>query len=407
MDGSVKTGRLDARAIGITGFAHFFSHFYQLTLPPLFVLINLQEGISFGELGLLISVFYGASGVSQTPAGFLVDRVGARRVLSIGLGMMACGMIALGTTPRYEIMLVAAIIAGVGNSVFHPADYSILSATVSESRMGRAYSVHNVTGFLGYACAPVVMGAAGAQWGWRSSVIVAGMLGIAGLLIILAVSSGLRDSRSERSETTPDRTRSQNVALIMSLPILLGFAFMMTFGMGQIGLQTFSPTVLEKVFAFPAGLATMAVTVMLVAVPFGILVGGLIAERTTQHDLTAGAAFAIAALFMLCLGLFDLPVPVIIACYLIAGFSYGVAPPSRDMVIRRTAPAGATGRVFGFVYTGLDFGSMCTPVLFGWLVDVGLPRTMYFCVAGLWFIGLMTIIASSRIAKRSPAERTA
>ncbi len=395
----------DVKIISLIGFAHFFSHFFQLALAPLFIMIHVDRGFSYTSLGLLIGLFYAASAFFQPPTGFLVDRFGARKVLFAGLGLMSLAMVGYGALPYYPVMAVLAVVSGIGNSVFHPADYSVLSATIDDSRVGRAFSAHNFLGFIGYAAAPLVMVAAGGMWGWRAAVIGAGLIGLIALVILVAGSGAFRDSADVRRDSdTKQEGFGESISILFTAPILLCFLFFLMVAMGQIGLQNFSPTILIDRFDFSETLANGAVTAMLVGVPIGILIGGIVADRLEhRHDAAIALSFGMASVFVLIAGFAGLPNAGMTAAYFVAGVTYGIAFPSRDVVVRGIAPATGTGKVFGFVYAGLDTGSAVTPIMFGWLVDNGLPLGMFLVVAGLWAGAVLVVLATGRAARLSRA----
>ena len=159
--------RDDARTIGLIGLAHGTSHFFHMLLPPLFPLFIRDFGLSYAELGLLVSTFFVVSGIGQALAGFLVDRVGARPVLFAALSCFVLAALAAATAQGYAGLMAAAALAGVGNSPFHPVDFTILNKRVSQPRLGHAFSVHGISGNLGWAVAPVFM--TGNGWVGRNS----------------------------------------------------------------------------------------------------------------------------------------------------------------------------------------------------------------------------------------------
>jgi MFS transporter, FSR family, fosmidomycin resistance protein len=407
MDGAAIALRRDVRVISLIGFGHFFSHFYQLALAPLFIMIHNEMGFSFTELGILIGVFYAASAFFQPPAGFLIDRFGARLALLGGLAVMAISFIGYGFLPSYPVMVALSLLSGLGNSVFHPADYSILSATVKESRIGWAFSAHNLFGFLGYASAPLLMVWVAHEWGWRSAVISAGIAGLIAVVALAAGSGDFRDSTHERkdlAENTGHDSFGDGIHLLLQAPVLLCFLFFALVAMGQIGLQNFSPTILASNFKFDQGMANGVITALLLGVPIGIIAGGYIANNTTRHDAIIAICFGLAAGMVLVAGFAPLSIWGVLAAYCVAGMAYGTAFPSRDVVVRSIAPRTGTGKVFGFVYAGLDTGSAVTPVVFGWLVDHDLPLGMFICVAGLWLTGAVVVIVTGRVTS---GQRTA
>jgi FSR family fosmidomycin resistance protein-like MFS transporter len=393
--------RSDARVIGLIAAAHFFSHFFQLTLPPLFPLLKEVWGVPYVALGLAMSVFYGASGIGQTVSGFLVDRVGAHRVLLGGMALFSASVALAGLVPTYWLLLPVALLAGLGNSVFHPADYSILNASVDPRRIGRGYSVHAISGSFGWAVAPTVVVGLTAHFGWRVALVAVGAAGLAvagGLATQLPALVGGR--RAERARSTTGR----EVRLLLSAPILSAFAYFAFIATALIGVQTFGVTTLMRIYDTPLGLATGALTAFLVGGGSGILAGGLLADRTRRHDIVAVAGLVTAAGFMLLLATGALAPAVLPVLLGLAGFCHGATGPSRDMLVRAATPPGASGKVFGFVYSGLDLGSCLTPLAFGWLLDHGDPRMLFVAVAILMLCTIATVVQVRRVTQPAPAS---
>lgn len=397
----------DTRVISLLGLGHGFSHFFQLALPPLFPLMHDVEGFSFAQLGALPSTMYLVSAICQPPAGFLVDRFGARVMLLAGLALMSLATVFYGLAPNYEVMLVAAALVGLGNSVFHPCDYSVMNATISEQRMGRAYSLHMFGGYIGYGLAPVLIAWAGTVIGWHGAVIGAGLLGFVGLAIIAAGSGDYRDSRHERRElAVRAESLSDSLSVLFRLPILMCWLFFFVVAMGQIGLQTETASMLslESTYGMDLTTAGFLVTVMLFSVPAGVLIGGYIADHTTRHDLVIGTAYGIAGALVFQMWLFHVPQAAITGIYLVGGLAYGIAFPSRELVVRSTTPKGASGKVFGFVYSGMDFGSFAIPAIIGTMIDHGLPLMGYLLVTLFWWAGIVLIkLTSMSTARERPA----
>jgi MFS family permease len=392
--------RSDIRIIGLVGAAHFFSHFFQLTLPPLFPLLKEVLGVPYVALGLAMSVFYGASGVGQTVSGFLVDRMGAHRVLLGGMALFSAAIALAGLAPTYWLLLPVALLAGLGNSVFHPADYSILNASVEPRRIGRGYSVHSISGNLGWAVAPTVVVGLTAHFGWRVALVAVGATGLA---VVSVLATQLRALVGRRPAERARSTTGREVRLLLTAPILSAFAYFAFIATALIGVQTFGVTTLMRIYDTPLGLATGALTAFLVGGAAGILTGGLLADRTRRHDIVAVTGLVVAATFMMLLAtgaLAPAHLPVVLG---LTGFCHGATGPSRDMLVRAATPPGASGKVFGFVYSGLDLGSCLTPLAFGWLLDHGDPRMLFVAVSVLMLCTIATVVQVRRTTQPAPA----
>lgn len=391
--------------IGLVGSAHFCSHFFQLSLPSLFPLIRAEFGIGFAALGLVMSVFYGASGIAQTPAGFLVDRFGARRILLAGLALLAAAVGLAGLAPTYWALLPVAALAGLGNSVFHPADYAILTARVSERRLGRGYSVHSVCGNLGWAAAPAVLVALAGVWGWRRALLLAGTAGLCAAGLLGRQGAALADRSASPAKATAARTGGAGVSpqLLFSASILACFAYFALMALALAGVQTFGVSAMVAAYDVPLGRATGALTGFLLASGVGVLLGGRLADRTNRHDVVAATGMSLAAIFMLAVASGALPLPVLFGAVALAGLASGVTSPSRDMLVRAATPRGSSGKVFGFVYSGLDLGSSTGPLIFGALMDHGAPRAVFLAIALLMLLTIFTVVQVRLRAAPRPA----
>ena len=381
--------------MGLVGAAHFFSHFFQLTLPPLFPLLKEVFGVPYVALGLAMSVFYGSSGIGQTVSGVLVDRLGASRVLLGGMALFAGSIALAGLVPTYWLLLPVALLAGLGNSVFHPADYSILNASVDPRRIGRGYSVHSVAGGLGYAVAPTVVVALAGRFGWRAALVTVGAIGLAMAAMLatqLRAGIGGREAEGRRGTVASD------VRLLLTAPILSAFAYFALIAAAMIGVQIFGITTLMRIYDTPLGLATWALSAFLLGGGGGVIAGGFLADRTRRHDAVAVAGLVVAAGFMLLLASGALAASLLPAVLALAGFCHGVTGPSRDMLVRAATPSGSSGKVFGFVYSGLDLGSCLTPLALGWLLDHGDPRLLFVAVAVLMLVTIATVVRVRRSA---------
>jgi FSR family fosmidomycin resistance protein-like MFS transporter len=388
--------------IGLVGSAHCLSHFFQLTLAPLFPLLKAEFDVGYATLGALVSVFYLASGACQFAAGFAVDRFGARPVLLGGIALLAGSMLLAGLVPGVYWLFPLVALMGVGNGVFHPADFAVLNANVDPRRLGHAYSVHGIGGSLGYAAAPIVSFGIGSAFGWRVALLTIGAAGLVAL-VTLALQKGAFRSRAH-APAAPRPAFSGSLALFLQPPILLCFAYFGVLTLATIGIQTFAGTALNAAYAIPMAVATSALAAYLLGSTAGILAGGFLAGRTQRHDRVAASGLAAGAAMMLLAA--ALPAAAVLAVPLLAvtGFVLGATGPSRDMIVRKATPAGASGRVYGFVYSGLDLGATIAPVAIGALLDHGLPRIVFVAIAACLLLAIGTVL---QVRRRHVARRTA
>jgi FSR family fosmidomycin resistance protein-like MFS transporter len=393
--------RRDRRVISLIGVSHGASHFYQLALPPLFLLINGAEGFSYVQLASLTMAFYIASAVCQPFSGFLVDRFGARVVLLAGLGLLAGATTLMGIIPILPVLLVLSILAGIGNSVFHPCDYSIMNATISEGRMARAFSFHMFGGYAGYVLAPVSMIFLGNLVGWQLAITAAGAVGLVLFAILWGGSRDFRDSTHERAESgAAQEPLRESVKTLTTAPVIMCWVFFFFTAMGQMGLMTFVPTLMHEIYSFDLQAAGAFVSVMIGAVMIGVLCGGYIGDYFRKPDLIVTGGYTVGAFLVASIWLLDMTSWQLYGIFAVVGFLYGVVFPSRELLIRAATPKGASGRVFGFVYSGMDFGAALIPVLFGWFVDTGIPRTAFLCVAILWLLSVVVMQMTNAATKK-------
>ena len=383
----------DARIIGVVGVAHLLSHFFQLALPPLFPLLRAEFDTSYAVLGALVGVFYVASGIAQFAAGFVVDRVGARPVLLTGIALLAFGSLLAGTVPDVHWLFPVAALMGVGNGVFHPADFAILNANVAPRRLGYAYSMHGIGGNLGYALAPLVSFALGAALGWREALWVMGGSGGVALALVFSQRAVLS---SRQTEAGAHHTLRGSLALFREPSILLCFVFFCVLTIATVGLQTFLPTALNAAFDLPIAIATSAVTTYLLGGTAGIVAGGFLAARFARHDLVAGAGLGLAAVVVAAIAATAPPPGALLPLLALVGFAVGGTGPSRDLIVRRATPAGASGRVYGFVYSGLDLGATVGPVVIGFMLDRGAARGVFLLIAALLVLAIGTVVRAQR-----------
>jgi MFS transporter, FSR family, fosmidomycin resistance protein len=404
---TIAAGRLgrggELQAVGLVSSAHFVAHFHMLVLPPLFPFLTGHFGIGFVELGLALTIGSLASVAAQLPMGYLADRFGSRRLLIAGLCLGGCAIASIGLVDSYAWLLVAAVLIGIANAVYHPADYAILSARVAPPRIGRAFSVHTFAGMFGGAIAPATMLVLATTVGVNAALIVAGLVG-ALVALPLACARGVEGQTLAPARTAGARVRKdrRETAARVFTPAIFGLTvFFVLLSLSTSGITNFSVVALMGAYDFPFSAANLALTAFLTASAFGVLGGGFVADMTRRHADVAAAGFACNAIIMLLIGTIGFPPLVLIAAMGVAGFLSGMIMPSRDMLVRAAAPPGAVGRAFGIVSIGLSTGGMIGPMLFGWIMDFGAPRWVF----GASVVFMLVTVALALIGDRSSVAR--
>ncbi len=392
-----------AAVMGLIGSGHALSHFYVLALPPLFPLLKEDFDVSYAALGLLVSLFNIVTGAFQVPAGMLVDRIGARPLLAAGLAILGVCFAGIAFVEEYWAVVVLISVAGIGGSIFHPADYAIITGSVEESRLGRAFGLHTFTGSVGITAAPATMIVLASLMGWREALFAVALLSLVVLGCLFAFGHILRDERgAAAARAAAPSARNGSVHILLSAPILTMFAFYVFVAMVGGGMQTFSVTVLATVHGTGLGVANTLLTVFMAASAAGVLLGGPLADRTRRHGLIAAVAMIVSALLIVAVGGFALPALAIAVLFGAMGLLQGSIRPARDMMVRAVTPPGAAGRVYGFVSTGYNIGNAVIPVLLGWLVDIGQADAVFFALAAIMVVAIATVGVARRPAA-SPA----
>ncbi|MCS6811327.1 MAG: MFS transporter [Tepidimonas sp.] len=354
--------------MGLVGLAHATSHFSHLLLAPLFPVFMREFGLSYSQVGLLTSLFFIISGVGQALSGFLVDRVGARPVLFASILCFIGSALAAATAQGYASLLLAAVLAGLGNAPFHPVDFSILNQRVTPQRLGYAFSVHGLTGNLGWALAPVFLVGLAALDHWRSAYWAA--IGV--YLAVLALLGWQREhlaTQVVRRSANP--SAADDLAFWRRSVVWWCFGFFLLSTMTLAVVQTYASSILQAMHAVPLHTATLTVTAYMLAGAVGMLLGGWVAARSAAVDRVVALTMATGALLMALASTGWLGGSGTMVALAVTGLAIGIGGPSRDLLIRRATPPGATGRVYGTVYSGLDTGFALAPLLFGVLMDHG------------------------------------
>lgn len=395
--------RSDATVISLVGFVHGVSHFFHFMIPPLFPWLMREFGLSFTQAGAAMTVFFVVSGVGQALAGFVVDRVGALRVLYGGVTLLALSGLALAGAQNYAMLLAAAALAGMGNSVFHPADFTLLNRRVSNTRLGHAFSVHGLSGSLGWAAGPVLMIAIATPLGWRAAAVGASFVGFAALAFLFLNRRVLEDVAVAATESA--KKNGGSVAFLGVGVVWMCFAFFLLAVMAFGALQNFAPPILERTYGVTLALAATGLTAYLLGSAAGTATGGFFASKGEHQDRIVAMALGAGALCAIFLASGALPSWSIVAMMGAMGFGVGFAGPSRDILVRRAATstfgAGAYGRVYGFVYSGIDVGLALAPLVFGPLMDAGRYSHVLWGVA---ILQTLAIGAALTVGSRSRGQ---
>lgn len=390
--------RQDAGVIGLVGLAHLVSHFSQLLLAPLFPWLKAEFDASYTELGFLMTLFFVVSCAVQAASGFLVDRHGPRPVLFAGLALLALAAFGLAASPSYASLALFAVVAGVGNGVFHPVDYTLLNRKVSVPRLGHAYSVHGITGSLGWALAPALLVPLAIAFSWRVALAGAGMLIVAVLAVLWFNRRALElPAATARPATAAAPAVGEGAYAFLRVPaVWMCFAFFFFYAVVLSVIQAFAPEAARHLHDVPVALAAACLTVYMVCAAGGMVLGGFLAADPARCERIVGAGFGIAAVVALAIGFASLPAAAVPVLFGAMGFASGIAGPSRDLLVKRSTPENATGRVYGVVYSGLDIGQAVAPLFFGALMDARNYRGVWL---GLVVMQAVLIASAFRVRK--------
>jgi predicted MFS family arabinose efflux permease len=389
------------RIISVVGVAHMTSHVYQFSLPPLFPLLREELGTSYTELGLLLAAFSLASSLCQVPVGFFVDRIGGRGVLVGGLALQAVAIGLVGVAGTYPALFVLFLLAGLAHSVYHPADYSILSGRVEHGSLGRAFTLHSFAGNIGTAATPLMMVGLTALWGWRAAFLAIGAVGVAIAALVWTESARPDSGMVAQSSSPKAKPRSQygvreGLALLLSPTMLLCFAFYVVLASSFSGLRAYSASALVEMNGIDLATANGAVTALIVGIAAGMLAGGVVADRYGPRTVTAAFSLLASSGILLLIGGVSMPIGLLVLGLASAGFLRGLVQGTRDLVVFAATPDGQYGKTFAFVTSGGHLGQAIMPLVFGWALDRGEPALIFTVAAGLSLLALVTFVSVRR-----------
>jgi len=393
----------ELRVISGVSAAHFVSHIYFLVLPPLFLWVRADYDVNYTELGLAVAVFNAVSALFQTPAGFLADRVGPYTLLLGGLALEAAAFALVGVVPSYWFLIAMYAVAGLANTVYHPANYALLSHHVPGERVGPAYSFHTFSGMLGGAVAPALVLALQMVVGWRGAFIATGLLGFVVVAALLILRADFADGPHLRKPPAAEKPGA-NRSVLLSGPILRSFVFFALLAAANVGLQNYTVVALHAAYDTPVELGNTALTANMMLSALGVLLGGFLVNRLSNHSLFSAMGLCVSCLAVALVGLIgSFGAVALVALMGLAGLANGVIMPSRDMIVREVTPPGQIGTVFGFVTTGFNVAGVAFPLVFGALMDHGSPRAVFFVSAACGIVGIMTVISVRKRPDETPA----
>lgn len=399
--------RQDSRTIGLVGLAHGSSHFFHLLLPPLFPWLIADFGFSYSELSVLVSAFFIVSGVGQALAGFVVDRFGARPIMFAALSSFAVAGVIAGTANSYAQLMLAAIFAGLGNAPFHPVDFTILNKRLSPQRLGHGFSVHGLSGNLGWAAAPVFMaGITSATGSWRIACLCGAALA-AIILTIMVINRDALDDRVSLASAAPKAAGAaagpqEHPMAFLKLPsVWLCFSFFFWTTCAMSAIQSFSSPALQQLYGLPASITAYVVTGYMLFGAAGMVLGGFLVGRVERLEKVISACLLFSGILLALVGTGWLPGYLALGVAALAGIGTGLAGPSRDMLVKRAAPPGATGRVYGTVYSGLDLGFCLAAPVFGYMLDHHMNAGVFFGAA----VGMVLSVVSAGFVGAGVAAR--
>ncbi len=393
----------DVRVIGLISLAHGSSHFFHLILPSMFPWLKDAFALSYAELGLLMSVFFVVSCMAQASSGFLVDRIGARPVLFAGVGLLALAALTYSQSNGYAMLVLGAVIAGCGNGIFHPVDFTLINHKVSTPNLPYAYSMHGVTGYLGWAAAPAFMVGIAELSDWRIAFLSASLLEALVLFILWINRSKLIDNVHERraeshadaQAANPGGTPESAFAFLKLPAVWLCWMFFFFSMAATSSLQSFAPTALFDIYGVAISVGSYYITILALGSAVGVLFGGYLAAKLKAPDKIVSSSLTLTILMCLLLASGFIPANIIPILFCAIGFGYGALAPSRDLLVKQVTPKGVSGRVYGIVYSGIDLGAAVGPFIFGFFMDAGLPKALFFGIALFQLMIIPTVIQVS------------
>lgn len=375
----------------------------------MFPWLKAEFGFNYAELGLLMTIFFVVSCIVQAASGFLVDRIGARPVLFAGVALLALAAVTYSQSNGYAMLVMGAVIAGCGNGIFHPVDYTLINHKISPPNLPYAYSIHGVTGYIGWAAAPAFMVGVASLTDWRTAFFSAAVLEMLILLtlwigracLVDDVQARREESQSSHAENNPGAAPLSTFGFLKLPVVWLCWIFFFFSMAATTGLQSFAPTALFEIYEIAVSSGNYYLTLMSMGGAGGMLLGGYLATKLKVPERIITICFTVNIVMGLLLATGLVPIELIVLAFIVIGLGLGIAAPSRDLMIRSATPSGSSGRVYGIVYSGIDLGAALSPLVFGIFLDVGLPKLLFIGVA---LLQLMIILTGFKVASITAAK---
>ena len=398
----------DIRVTSVISGGHMFSHYYFMVFGPIMPLLAAELNFTYTMLAAILSAYSFSSFAVQTPFGFLVDKYGARGPLISGLFIMGASIAGLGFASEFWHFIVLYSIAGMANSVFHPADYAILSASVNNSRMGRAFGAHLFSGHFAWVICPGTMLGAVALWGWRGAFIAVGLVGVAYALFMLTQWAALEDGRDARAaakrlKSEENKTKKhdpeslhEGIRLLLTFPIVMCMLFFVFLTLGFTGIRTFFVAAMEVMNGMSLANSNGALTGFIIGSTIGITVGGVLADKIGPQIWLAAVSLVGAGILIIVSGTVPMTTVMLFAVMTLAGTFLGLLLPSRDLLVRQVTPDGSMGKVMGFLSTGMMGAAAVAPLIFGYFLDLGQPLWVFW-IGGIFVaFALFTFVSTAQ-----------
>ncbi|MBK18804.1 MAG: hypothetical protein CMM52_08205 [Rhodospirillaceae bacterium] len=400
------TGR-EFKVIGLISFGHMLSHFFFFVLPPLYLLLKEEFQVTYVQLAIPMAAYALAAGLAQTPVGFWVDRFGARKLLVVGLIIQGLSVAGIGLTTTLWQLTILYSITGIANTVFHPADYAILSGSIDKKRLGRAFSLHLASGNLGWVLVPGVMIGLNELWDWRTAFMIVGMVGFLFGILLWACSGTMTEEVGKQSKLAKQKSKTsentkEGIGLLFSFPIMMCFAFFIMLTIGFTGIRSFIVVALYELYGITKVVGNTVLTGFMAGSFAGVLIGGFVADRFGPRVATAIGTLVSAAIILIFVGAYDLHIYLIFSLIFISGALQGILLPSRDLLIRAVTPAGSMGKVAGFLTMGMMIAAAAVQPVFGWIMDLNEPRWVFW-LSAIFVAGAVFCFSSVRSRDRQAA----